>query len=168
MYYEVIQKHFPSIIDKETYFGSSFRLFTKKGKRKLISRNHILPISKAISTNDEFFNEQKIKIEKILQKINLNEYVLLKCTGKMCSDSPLYFVATLERNGEVLKHGENALFYQAYDQSKLNEINTQTDFFLAFDLPNEALPSDILKIYFWNPEKKHVEIGRTKIYFEKD
>ena len=55
-----------------------------------------------------------------------------------------------------------------YVQSKLNEIGFKTNFILAFDLPKEALPSDLLKIYFWNPDKKEVEIGETKIYFEKD
>ncbi len=168
MFYEVIQKYFPSTIDSETYFGSSFRLYSKNGKRKLIPQEGILPKIKPFKSSDEFFGEMKIEIKNITSKIQPNHYLLLRTEGKITTSSPLNFVATLERNGEMIKNGVGPLFYQAYDQSKLNEKGVKTNFILAFDLPKEALPSDLIKIYFWNPDKKEVEIGETKMYFEKD
>ena len=168
MFYEVIQKYYPSTIDSETYFGSSFRLYSKNGKRKLIPQEGILPKIKPFKSSEEFFGEIKIEIKNITSKIQPNHYLLLQTEGKITTSSPLYFVATLERNGEMVKNENGPLFYQAYDQSKLSESGKNTQFILAFDLPKEALPSDLIKIYFWNPEKKEVEIGETKIYFEKE
>ena len=168
MFYEVIQKYYPSTIDSETYFGSSFRLYTKNGKRKLIPQEGILPKIKPFTSSKEFFGEMKIEIKKITSKIQPNNYLLLNTEGKIKTSSPLYFIATLERKGEMVKNGNEPLLYQTYNQSKLNEKGVKTKFILAFDLPKKVLPSDFLKIYFWNPEKKEVEIGETKIYFEKD
>ena len=68
----------------------------------------------------------------------------------------------------MVKNGDIPLLYVAYDQAKLNDIKTKTTFFNAFNIPNEALPTDLIKIYFWNPEKANVQIGETKIYFEKE
>ena len=168
MYYEVIQKYFPSTLDSETYFGSSFRLYSKNKKRVLKPENKLIQSSKSQLTNQEFFGEMKINVEKIYRRIEENQYVLLRTKGKLSSHSPLFYVTTLERNGEMVKSGEIPLFYAAYDQTKLNEIDTSTTFFTAFDLPKEALPTDVIKIYFWNPEKAKVQIGETKIYFERD
>ena len=167
MYYEVIQKHFPFTVDDETYFGSSFRLFSKNKKRILKPENKLIKSTEKQTTNDEFFGEIKLSVEKVYRRIEENQYILLQTKGKLSSHAPLYYVTTLERNGEMVKNDETPLFYAAYDQAKLNEIQTPTTFFTAFDLPKEALPTDIIKIYFWNPEKSKVQIGETKIYFEK-
>ena len=168
MFYEVIQKYYPSTIDSETYFGSSFRLYSKNGKRKLNAQEGILPKTKPLTSSEEFIGEVKIEINNIASKIQPNHYILLQTEGKLSTSSPLYFVATLERNGEMVKNGNEPLFYQAFDQSKLNNMGVTTNFLLAFDLPKEALSSDLIKIYFWNPDKNEVEIGETKMYFEKD
>jgi len=168
MYYEVIQKHYPSIIDTETYFGSSFHLFSKNKRNVLTPERNILPVTKPLITSDEFFGELKVPVENVYRKIKDNQYILLKTKGKLHSNSPLYFVVTLERNGEMVKNGESPLFYTAFDQAKLNPIKRSTEFFTAFDIPKEALPTDIIKIYFWNPKKYKVEIDGVKLYFQKD
>ena len=110
----------------------------------------------------------KLTVEKVLRKIEENQYILLQTKGILESNSPLFYVVTLERNGEMVKNGGITLLYAAYDQAKLNDINTNTTFFNAFNLPKEVLPTDLLKIYFWNPKKAKVQIGETKIYFEKE
>ena len=164
MYYEVIQQHFPFITDNENYFGSSYRLFSKKGKRILSPVKGLLPATLPLVTSNEFFGEIKLSVDKI--KNNRDQYILLKTKGKLTSTSPVYFVATIERNGEIAKKNEDALLYAAYDQTKLNQINTFTDFFIAFNVPKEALPSDFIKIYFWNPEKVTVEIDKVELFFQ--
>ncbi len=168
MFYEVILNYFPYTKDQESYFGSSYRLYSKKGKRNITPQKGIIPKTISLKSSAEFFGELKIEMKNVTSKIKPNHYLLLKTVGKITTPSPLYFVATLERNGEMIKNGNDPLFYQAYDQSKLSEIGINTKFTLAFDLPKEALPNDVLKIYFWNPEKKEVEIGETKLYFIKD
>ena len=168
MFYEVILNYFPYTKDQESYFGSSYRLYSKKGKRNITPQKGIIPKTISLKSSAEFFGELKIEMKNVTSKIKPNHYLLLKTVGKIKTPSPLYYVATLERNGEMIKNGNDPLFYQAYDQSKLSEIGINTKFTLAFDLPKEALPNDVLKIYFWNPEKKEVEIGETKLYFIKD
>jgi hypothetical protein len=168
MYYEVIQKYFPATLDEETYFGSSFRLFSNTNKRILKPEKNLIKSVTPQTTNEEFFGEIKLSVEKVYRKIEENQYILLQTQGFLESNSPLFYVVTLERNGEMVKNGDIPLLYAAYDQAKLNDINANTIFFNAFNLPEEALPSDLIKIYFWNPEKAKVQIGETKIYFEKN
>jgi len=165
MYYEVIQKYFPSIIDGVSYFGSSFRLFSKTNNRILSPVKGIIPASLPIVTSDEFFGEINLSVEKL--KMNEDQYILLKAKGKLTSKFPVYFVATLERDGEMVKKNKQALFYTAFDQSKLCETNKLTDFFIAFRVPEEALSSDIIKIYFWNPEKVTVEVQKVELFYQK-
>ncbi len=168
MYYEVIQKHFPFTVDEKSYFGSSFRLFSKNKKRILKPEYKLIHSSLPQTTNEEFFGEMKLPVEKVYRRIEENQYILLQTQGMLESNYPLFYVVTLERNGEMVKNGDIPLLYAAYDQAKLNNINTNITFFNAFNLPKEALPSDLIKIYFWNPEKAKVQIGETKIYFERD
>ncbi len=166
IYYEVILNYFPRTLEQNTYFNSAFRLYSKKGRRKLKETSGILtqPVKKVI-TSDEFMGEQKINIGDIQKSLHPNQYLLLKSVGELSKSTPFYFVVTLERNGEILMNGKDPLLYQAYDQSRLNPIGQSANFFTAFDLPDGILPDDQLKIYFWNPEKSRTEIGRTRIYF---
>lgn len=159
MYYEVIQKYFPYTEDRKSYFGSAFRLYSKKGKRNLIEQKGIFKKHVKIQSSDEFIGETKIELKNILSRIKPEQYLLLKAKGKFTNSSPLYYVATIERNGE------DPILYQAYDQSKLNEIGESTEFFIAFDLPKDLLATDILKIYFWNPEKQKIEVEKNRLYF---
>ena len=168
MYYEVIQKYFPFTIDDESYFGSSFRLYSKNKKRALKPVNKLIQSAKPQTTNDEFFGEMKISVENVYRRIKENQYILIQTQGILYSNSPLFYVVTLERNGEMVKNSDIPLLYAAYDQAKLNNVNTKTTFFNAFNLPKEALPTDLIKIYFWNPENAKVKIGETKIYFDKE
>jgi hypothetical protein len=39
---------------------------------------------------------------------------------------------------------------------------------MAFAIPEGIIPSDVLKIYFWNPERQKIEVERSRIYFIKE
>ena len=96
-----------------------------------------------------------------MDRIEPEHYILLKATGILSATSPVYFVAAIERNDKEI------LLYQAYDQAKLHEIGKPSDFFMAFAIPEGIIPSDVLKIYFWNPERQKIEVERSRIYFIK-
>jgi hypothetical protein len=64
----------------------------------------------------------------------------------------------------MLMSGENAVLYAAYDQARLLDTAKNVKFFNAFSLPENVLDTDVIHIYFWNPEKKKVEINRPKVF----
>ncbi len=162
MYYEVIQKYFPYTENQESYFGSAFRLYSKNGQRKLKEQKGLLKKTHRIKSSAEFIGESKIDLKTILARIEPEHYILLKATGILSATSPVYFVAAIERNDKEI------LLYQAYDQAKLHEIGKPSDFFMAFAIPEGIIPSDVLKIYFWNPERQKIEVERSRIYFIKE
>jgi len=166
MYYEVILHSFPVTIESSTYFNSAYRVY-KKGKRKLIEQKNILKsISNSIQSSDEFIGECRIDLKDILAAIQPEQYILLKARGKLSNSSTVLFVATLEREGVILANDEDQpLLYQTFDQAKLIEIGKKDDFYIAFDLPKEAVSTDVLKIYLWNQGKQKVEIEQPRIYF---
>lgn len=166
MHYEVIQKYFPSTIAQESYFGSSFRLYSKKGKRN-ISPKKIFHFKNNQSGKQEFFGELKFSIKDIFKDLKEDEYVLFSTKGKISNSSPMYYVATIERDGKLVQDDGKSILYQTFDHSKLNQKNILTDFFIAFELPKDAKPNDMLKIYFWNPSKSPVEFYETKLFYQK-
>ncbi len=155
MFYEVIRNHFPSVYSHKDYFGSAFNLFSKKGKRKLQNISEELEIKKIkpLETKDEFFGEIKFTADRFLKIKKPYNYLLIKSKGKLEGNSTLNYVAVLERNGELLVDNEIPFLYQAFDQSKLIEVNKETEFYIAFDLPEKTLETDIIKVYFWNPNR---------------
>lgn len=167
MYFEVIQNHFPFIQNQQTYYGSAFRLYSKKRPRKLMEQKEIIEKNKnnKIQSSKEFFGELKINVSDIMPKIKKGQYVLIKSKGKLTNKSPLLFVVTAERDGEILMNGKNPVLYQAYDQSKILESGKLVTFFNAFEIPKELLLTDKLKIYFWNPENQKVSFEKIRIYF---
>jgi hypothetical protein len=166
MYYETILNYFPATIESSSYFNSAYRVY-KKGKRKLKEQKNIVnSLTKNIESSDEFIGEYRIDLKDILSSIQPEQYILLKARGKLENSSPVLFVATLEREGAILTNKEDQpLLYQNFDQSKLIEIGQKDDFFIAFDLPKEAVSTDVLKIYLWNQGKQKVEIEKPRIYF---
>ena len=80
----------------------------------------------------------------------------------------MYLIVTLERNGSQLMNGEYPVLYAGYNQSQLTEEKGEQDFYCVFQLPEGTLPSDNLKIYFWNPEKGKVKTQQLNCYLIDD
>jgi hypothetical protein len=116
-----------------------------------------------VVSNEEFIGTIKIPL-KTLKDYPNTEYYTIQAKGKLDSGSPLFLVATLERDGEILLSGENAVLYAAYDQSRLLDSAKNVTFFSAFALPENCLETDVIHIYFWNPEKKKVEIRKPEVF----
>lgn len=169
MYYEVLRNHFPNVYEHQMFFNSATTILSKK---KTVSKSMQKQILKAkfentfqsvVVSNEEFIGTIKIPL-KTLKDYPNTEYYTIQAKGKLDSGSPLFLVATLERDGEILLSGENAVLYAAYDQSRLLDSAKNVTFFSAFALPENCLETDVIHIYFWNPEKKKVEIRKPEVF----
>jgi hypothetical protein len=64
----------------------------------------------------------------------------------------------------LLKDGENAVLYQAWDQMQILQISGKRTFFTAVEIPKKLFDTDVLHIYFWNRNFAQVKINKPKIY----
>jgi hypothetical protein len=169
MYYEVLRNHFPYVYKHQVFFNSAVTILSKKKtvfksmqKHKLTTKFENIFQSGVVS-NEEFIGAIIIPA-KTLKDCSSTEYFTVEAKGKLSNASPLFLVVTLERDGEMLMSGENAVLYAAYDQARLLDTAKNVKFFNAFSLPENVLDTDVIHIYFWNPEKKKVEINRPKVF----
>jgi hypothetical protein len=169
MYYEVLRNHFPYVYEHQVFFNSATTILSKKKtvsksmqKQKLTTKFENTFQSGVVS-NEEFIGAIIIPA-KTLKDCSNTEYFTVEAKGKLSNASPLFLVVTLERDGEMLMSGENAVLYAAYDQARLLDTAKNVKFFNAFSLPENVLDTDVIHIYFWNPEKKKVEINRPKVF----
>lgn len=164
MFLEVIRSIYPGLEKVELTKQSAFYLFNKNAHRKLpkplISEYH----TKSLITQDEFTNGIEINVGKLQKYASDDTYFLLKCKGRLIDSIPFYFVSSIERNGQILMNGKYPAAYFAYDQSQINSIGVEEEFFLAFNLPSGLEDTDLLKSYFWNPEKGKVQTSNIKLY----
>ncbi len=169
MYYEVLRNHFPYVYEHQVFFNSATTILSKKKtvsksmqKLKLKAKFENTFSSHAVS-NEEFIGTIFISV-KTLRDCPNTEYFTVEAKGKLSIANPLFLVATLERDGKMLMAGENAVLYAAYDQARLLDTAKNVKFFNAFSLPENVLDSDVIHIYFWNPEKEKVEISRPELF----
>lgn len=160
MFEEVIRSHYPVLDKKADYFHSGARIF-RKGDRKLTAK---FRKSVNIGTASEFFFNQSFTVGDIRKVCSDSSYLLFTVSGKHHGKSPLYFVATITRNGEMLKENDQPIFYMAMDQTRLFTGDSTGNYFLALNLPEKAKDSDELAIYFWNPDKMKVELFKYEWY----
>ena len=169
MYYEVLRNHFPNVYEHQVFFNSATTILSKKEtasnsmKKQKLKAKFENTFQSLIVSNEEFIGAIKIPM-KILKDCANTEYFTVEAKGKFSSGSPLILVATLERDGKILLAGENAVLYAAYDQVKLMDSAITVKFFNAFALPENYSETDVMHIYFWNPEKKKVEITRPGVF----
>ena len=169
MYYEVLRNHFPYVYEHQVFFNSATTILSKKKtvsksmqKQKLKAKFENTFSSHAVS-NEEFIGTIFISV-KTLRDCPNAEYFTVEAKGKLSSGSSLFLVVTLERDGKLLMAGENAVLYAAYDQARLLDTTKNVTFFNAFSLPENVLDSDVIHIYFWNPEKEKVEISKPELF----
>ena len=169
MYYEVLRNHFPYVYKHQVFFNSAVTILSKKKTVFKSMQKHKLTtkfentFQSGVVSNEEFIGAIIIPA-KTLKDCSSTEYFTVEAKGKLSNASPLFLVVTLERDGEMLMSGENAVLYAAYDQARLLDTVKNVKFFNAFSLPENVLDTDVIHIYFWNPEKKKVEINRPEVF----
>jgi len=164
MFLELIRQYYPKV--QKTYLTkySSFYLFSKKGDRNL---KDVFYTGKYIDpgfVDYEFFNEKKIALKSLPELKSAKDYYLIKSSGEIIGNQPVFLVAVIERDSQILMKNELPYAYFAFDQSKLKNAGSEQEFLLAFDLPEGLMDSDILKIYFWNPQKGKIKTSNLKLY----
>jgi hypothetical protein len=163
MFLEIINQHYPVLIDAQLFGNSAYYLFSKTGK-SAIEKHQVASIRHNSSLdNNEFSCEGKFPIS--LVKTWGGSKVYLKISSKLSSKSntPIFLVASIEREGELLMNGSDPVLYVAYDQNRLNATINPIEMFSAFDLPNNLKDKDVLKIYIWNPKKSTISFDDIKI-----
>lgn len=178
MYYEVIRKHYPYVLHHRDYFNSASSVFGKenniaialdptKGEKHPMQQKAVRAkmentFAERTITNEEFIGGIFVSAGALRQDPKYN-YNLVEAGGQLKSKAPFFVVVALERDGQMLMKGENAVLYTAYDQSRLLETGEDVVFFNAFSVPEEALHTDLIHIYFWNPEKQYITLNKPKI-----
>jgi hypothetical protein len=153
MFLEIIQRQYPFIHESEKYGNSEYFLFAKSGQT-LIEKQQVTNLHQPISAgNNEFMAEARFPISQVKSWISSDAY--LKLSTKLISqnNSSVYLVATIERQGEILKNGADPVLYFAYDQNIFESEKDTSVLINAFSLPEDLNDSDELKIYIWNPQK---------------
>jgi hypothetical protein len=165
MYLEVIKDSYPRIQEENNYFNSGFWCF-KKGN----STENKIEI-KAVNWegsrgqfNQEFFGSMSIPVSDLFSSFKRGSYVLATTRGLATEQSPLHWVATIERDGAMLMEGDSPKVYTAFDQVRLYGVSDTSSFKLAIKLPPDLKQNDVLKCYFWNPEKKDIYIEKPRVY----
>lgn len=165
MFLEIIRQKYP-VIERSLIAGNSlFYLFCKKKGAKNIKPFEIINASDTSITDQEFFNNGRLKIGQLPKAKESSSYYLIQTKGKIVDQIPLHLVVAVEREGTFLMRGEFPALYLAYDQSRLvDDKKAEQNFFCAFQLPEEVQSSDDLIFYFWNPKKGKVQASDFEIY----
>lgn len=169
MYYEVIRKYYPNIWYHKDYFNSAATIFSKgenlsgKPQQEKLKLKYENSFPSDVISKDEFIGAIKIPALKLAESLDENAYVLVEMEGTLAVGSPCHFVATLERDGQMLMDKEVPVFYVAYDQSLLVEKQQKERFFCAFSLPKDLTEADVVHIYLWNPEKQEIFIQKPTV-----
>lgn len=169
MFLEIIRRKYPHVESSLIAGNSLFFLF---GKNKGREKRRPFQIVKAADTSFvelEFFNNGKMKVGELPIGKDKSAYYLIASKGKLLKNVPLHLVVAIERESTFLMNGEFPALYLAYDQSRLvNQKKEEQEFYCAFQLPKEVLPTDDLIFYFWNPEKGKVKVSNVELYLIED
>ncbi len=167
---EIIRYFFPEVVMHQEFFNANFTVWKRGGFR---NRKFSKGISE--STHPGFFKEWNSDTTKTEFVGDLripcsvfngvDGYLLFMADGWVDSTiESLNFVVVAERNGELLKDGENVILYQAWDQKQLLQTTGNRTFFTAVEIPKQLFDSDVLHIYFWNRNFVQVKIEKPRIY----
>jgi hypothetical protein len=167
---EIIRHFYPEVVMHREFFNANFTVWKRGGFR---NREFLKGISE--STHPGFFKEWNSDTTKAEFVGDLripcsvfngvDGYLLFMTDGWVDSTiESLNFVVVAERNGELLKDGENVILYQAWDQMQLLQTIGNRTFFTAVEIPKKLFDSDVLHIYFWNRNFVHVKIEKPRIY----
>lgn len=169
IYYEVIRRQYPYVIHHRDYFNSASTIYSRKPatspglqkKAALVKMENTFP--ETVTSEEEFIGAIYVSVGELRKSQEAYGYNLVEAAGRMEETAPFYLVVTLERDGQTIMQGEYAMLYAAYDQSRLLESGKDVTFFTAFSAPEKALDTDLIHIYFWNPEKQKVTVNKPKI-----
>lgn len=164
MFLEVIRRSFPV---RRKVFATPYSIVycSEKGQ----ANSELVPLAfeeghlDTVST-DEFSGNLALKVGE-LPALEDFSYYLIEAEGMLLDTSELHLVLTVERDGKMLMNpDESPVCYIAEDQAKLCPIGKPTTFYLAFQLPARLQATDQLHVYFWNPKRSRVKIGRLVLY----
>ena len=157
--HEYTKEYFPSIEKKERFFNSEAILY-KKGKKK---RNHSLNISKTSPDTTSYFLSSETEYA-LTHKDSVgglwtskNKYLTISAKLKSLKEENIILTVSIHRDNETI-------FWRGFDTkpyySSLNEWN---NFKCVLPLPGEAKSSDLVKIFFWNPDHRELFIEDFEI-----
>lgn len=167
---EIIRNKFPKQLVGQQFVNANFNVWTlgKFSDRRFLktfdeqNKPEWFSTWNSDSTKNEFVGALKIPVAELREK---NSYVLIKTAGWVSDQTEhLNFVVVGERKGEMLKNGENAVLYQAWDQMELQSIHGKRGFFTAVEIPKKLKDSDEIHVYFWNRNFAQVIIQKPQIY----
>jgi hypothetical protein len=167
---EIIRHFYPEVVMHQAFFNANFTVW-KRGDfkhRKFVkelnetTHPHFFSNWNADSTTNEFIGDLRIPIAQLRSK---DSYVFIQTSGWIdASTESLNFVVVAERDGELIKDGEHAVLYQAWDQVQLISSTGLRTFYTAVEIPKQLFDSDVLHIYFWNRNFVQVKIEKPRIY----
>ncbi len=153
MYIEAILKKYPVALEVQKFGNSEYYLFGKSGKA-LFENHEVVKIHQSqTKDSNEFMAEGKFPIAEVKSWFGTDGYLKLSTELNAKISAPIYLVATIERQGQILKNGTDPALYVAYDQNIFESQPDHSELICAFILPQNLNEKDELKIYLWNPEK---------------
>ena len=161
---EVMQQSFPNLVSSKSYFNSGQYYFSKiKGAPAKI--DWFYKSKKKAISEDEFFGQKEIRVSALKSKIDGDGYFVFEAHFDSIVQPELFLVAVGNRNGEMLKDGENPIQYTAYD-SKI--LKTGKKYLRnAFQLSEKLKGDDVINFYVWNPQRRKVTLVNGQIGFKK-
>jgi hypothetical protein len=158
MFLEIIQKKYPAIREAEKYGNSEYFLFAQSGQT-LLKKQQVANIHQSVTaSNNEFMAEAHFTISQVKSWISSDAYLKLSTQLITENNSSVYLVATIERQGQILKKGTDPVLYVAYDQNIFKSLNDTSLLINAFKLPEDLDETDKLKIYIWNPKMAPISV----------
>jgi hypothetical protein len=138
-------------VSEKVFPGSAIYLFKKETGRKW-GRSIKSVSERWKSTTKEFDFNASMKIST-LGKLDPFDYcVFVFDLEKEKELNRLFSVVTLTRNGKPVMQNGAPVFYESMEQSILCD-SSGSRFTMPFFLPENALPTDEILFYLWNPDK---------------
>ena len=166
MYLEIIRRKYPQIISYREYPNGEYVLFGKKKglqTKKQIKQAEIDNLIFPQSGSDEFLGGVKFPLRQFITE--RKAYYLIEYSGEFTGSGESYVVATVERNGEMIKNKDDQpILYQAYDFTKLVSSSETGKFYLAFEIMDSFEPDMDLHVYIYNPGQNKIELTNLKLY----
>jgi hypothetical protein len=148
---ELILRYYPLKVSEKVFPGSAIYLFKKETGRKW-GRSIKSVSERWKSTTKEFDFNASMKIST-LGKLDPFDYcVFVFDLEKEKELNRLFSVVTLTRNGKPVMQNGAPVFYESMEQSILRDSSGYR-FTMPFFLPENALPTDEILFYLWNPDK---------------
>jgi hypothetical protein len=168
-----VRTYFPRVQKHTSFFNSATTLFSKReGNPGGLIHQQIQLNGKSLSGKEkyefetEFQDLFKVNVAQLSAlKKDENDYFLVQMNGTLAQQKETFLVVQLERDGKLFQTGNYPLLYVAFDQAKLNDGGKLFRFFNAFSLPKEAIPTDEIHVYLWNPKKQKITLTNPSFYF---